>query len=871
MFKRSPARTASSHFILYPAFILLAGLFIIGTATPALAGYPPAASHPLFDGDAVHEIHLTFSQSNWWTLLEDNFEGLEDPLYLEADFDWDGLHLDDIGVRFKGSSSYYSNPTDKKSFKLDIDEFVAGQEIYGLDKLNLNCNWLDPSGVREKCMYELGYAAGLPTERTNYAALYINGDYWGLYTIVEQFDGEFIDSRFGSAQEDGNLWKGDDYGTLEYLGTDQTSYYGDYELKTNETANDWSALIELTDGLNNTAIGDLPGVMHDLIDVNSALALIAVDNLCVNLDTYIGRCANYYLYHRDLDSRFVFANWDLNESFGVFNMYGLSITQLKQLSPYWTNPQGGEERPLAERLWQIQAYDDIYIGHLQKLMAGAAEPDTLIARMEELRTLIQPHVYAEVSPRRIFTPTQFDNAMSTDQTYGSGGRPRPIPGLEPFIRDRDTWLRGQIGTWTPLDGLVINELMASNSSTMADEHGDFDDWIEIYNGGTETIALTGMSLTDDLSVPDAYVFPSTFPATTIAPGEYIIVWADDEPEEGDYHAGFKLSADGEPLYLLDGGVIVDDTTWQPLGPDVSWGRWPNGTGGFKTLGTATPGAENDDSTTPEEVVLFINEFMADNTSFIEDPDEPGTFPDWVEIYNPGPVDVEMEGLFLTDDLTQTTQWAFPELTLGVGEFLVLWCDDDEGDGPLHTNFKLGASGEEIGLYGRIAAGNELIDSYTFGQQNEDESEGRETDGAATWVFFSSPTPGSSNGTGASSTVAAELTCTPSAGTVPFSTQMAVTLTNLYTGQTRRMAGRVNVTIASGNSYTSWRAGYTNLSPGESYVTNWYQTIPALGSVVGDNLFSLVAEDVTPAPYNQPPYPAAGDTATDACIVTGIAP
>ncbi len=854
----------------HPAIILFAVLFLIGTASPALAGYPPAASHPLFDGDAVHEIHITFSQPDWWSQLEDNFEGLEDPLYLEADFDWDGLHLDDIGVRFKGSSSYYSNPTDKKSFKLDTNEFVAGQDIYGLDKLNLNCNHLDPSGVRERGCYSVCEGAELPTERTNYAALYINGDYWGLYTIVEQFNGEFIESRFG-ASEDGNLWKGDDYGTLEYLGTDQSLYYGDYELKTNETANDWSALIELVDGLNNTSIVDLPGVIHPLMDVNSALALIAVDNLTVNLDTYIGRCANYYLYHRDLDSRFVFANWDLNESFGVFNMYGLSITQMKHLDPFWVNPQGGEERPLATQLWQVQAYEDIYLGHLKKLMAGAADPDTLIARMEDWRTLIQPYVYAEVSPRRMFTNTQFDNAMSTDITVGGGPGGRLVPGLEPFIRDRDTWLRNEIGTWAPLDGLVINEIMASNSSTIADELGDFDDWIEIYNGGTETIVLTGMSLTDNLSNPTAYTFPSTFPATTIAPGEYIIVWADEEPAEGDFHANFKLKSEGESLYLLDGGVIVDDTTFQPLGPDVPWGRWPNGTGDFKVLGTATPGAENDDSTTPEDVVLVINEFMADNGSFIEDPDEPGTFPDWVEIFNPGPDAVEMEGIYLTDDLTQTTQWAFPQMTLGVGEFVVVWCDDDEGDGPLHTNFKLGSSGEDIAIYGRVDAGNELIDSYVFGQQTTDVSEGRETDGAATWVFFSTPTPGTSNGTTSSSTVDAAMTCSPSSGTVPFSTQMNISLTNLYAGQTRRLAGRIDVMIAGGNSYPNWRAGYTNVAGGGSYTSSWIQNIPALATLVGDNLFSLVVEDVTPSPYNQPPYPLSGDTATDSCIVTGVAP
>ena len=106
------------------------------------------------------------------------------------------MHFDSIGVRFKGSSSY-TYPGVKKSFKLDINVFVPGQEVYGLDKLNLNNCFLDPSFAREKACYELCLAAGLPTERTNYAELYINGSYWGLYLLVEQFDQEFIESRFG--------------------------------------------------------------------------------------------------------------------------------------------------------------------------------------------------------------------------------------------------------------------------------------------------------------------------------------------------------------------------------------------------------------------------------------------------------------------------------------------------------------------------------------------------------------------------------------------------------------------------------------------------------------------------------------------------
>lgn len=111
---------------------------------------PPV--HPLFDGDAVHEIHLDFYAEDRWELLEENYP---DGIYLEASFDWEDTHFNSIGARFKGSSSYLSNPTMKKSFKLDFDLFVEDQEFFGLTKINLNCNFHDPSFVRKRSCYEI--------------------------------------------------------------------------------------------------------------------------------------------------------------------------------------------------------------------------------------------------------------------------------------------------------------------------------------------------------------------------------------------------------------------------------------------------------------------------------------------------------------------------------------------------------------------------------------------------------------------------------------------------------------------------------------------------------------------------------------------
>jgi len=93
----------------------------------------------------------------------------------------------------------------------------------------------------------------------------------------------------------------------------------------------------------------------------------------------------------------------------------------------------------------------------------------------------------------------------------------------------------------------------------------------------------------------------------------------------------------------------------------------------------------------------------------------------------------------------TQRWEFPAgVSLDPGNFLVVWCDSDPEDGPLHTSFKLNASGEQCGLYSSIDDGHQLIDSITFGAQVGDISQGRSCDGCGSWIFFQPPTPGVSN-------------------------------------------------------------------------------------------------------------------------------
>jgi hypothetical protein len=145
--------------------------------------------------------------------------------------------------------------------------------------------------------------------------------------------------------------------------------------------------------------------------------------------------------------------------------------------------------------------------------------------------------------------------------------------------------------------LIINEFMASNNSdsNIADPCGDYDDWIEIYNPGSEPIDLAGMYLTDDLDDPTKWRFPSGYPAQTTIPDDgFVVIWADEEQYEGPLHANFKLSAEGEELGLFnaDGITQIDAITFDEQTTNISYGRYPHETDNFRFFSTPTPGAEN---------------------------------------------------------------------------------------------------------------------------------------------------------------------------------------------------------------------------------------------------------------------------------------
>ncbi len=143
--------------------------------------------------------------------------------------------------------------------------------------------------------------------------------------------------------------------------------------------------------------------------------------------------------------------------------------------------------------------------------------------------------------------------------------------------------------------------------------------------------------------------------------------------------------------------------------------------------------------------LFINEYLASNTSVIKDPDGIDEYDDYIEIYNAGTVAVDMSRFYFSDSedpFDDRIKTGFPDkTTIQPGSFLLFWADSDTEQGPNHLKFKLTSAGETISLYYKDGR---LIDKRSYGAQSENISEGRKPNGSNTWVKFTSPTPGQSN-------------------------------------------------------------------------------------------------------------------------------
>ena len=143
--------------------------------------------------------------------------------------------------------------------------------------------------------------------------------------------------------------------------------------------------------------------------------------------------------------------------------------------------------------------------------------------------------------------------------------------------------------------LYINEIMANNQTCCPDDEGEFPDWIEIYNAGKERVDLTGMYITDDIDNPTRFRIAADSPTTaTIAPGGFLLLWADGDLDDGPAHVDFGLRRSGEELALFapDASTLIDSLSFGPQQADVSYGRQPDGGDDWFSMEAPSPGRPN---------------------------------------------------------------------------------------------------------------------------------------------------------------------------------------------------------------------------------------------------------------------------------------
>jgi hypothetical protein len=292
--------------------------------------------------------------------------------------------------------------------------------------------------------------------------------------------------------------------------------------------------------------------------------------------------------------------------------------------------------------------------------------------------------------------------------------------------------------------VIITEVMSSNSLTILDGFGFSSDWIEFYNSGDEVINLKDAGLSTNIDDPMKWVFPDF----EIGPKEYKIVYAsglNEVDSAGNLHLNFKLNAAlGETLYFTSAlGTLLSTIELPAMDSDISYGM--NEEGEWLYFNHPTPNEKNgmDGQRTSDFKVyidspLMITEYMIDNRSVLYDED--GDFVDWVEFYNDSDEPFSFAQLYFTDDKTNLRKWAFPNLVIEPGSYLVVYASGkDKVTENVHTKFRL-SEHETLVISNQYS---EVLVELTIDPLLEDISRGVK-DGE--WVYFSEPTPGKENTT-----------------------------------------------------------------------------------------------------------------------------
>ncbi len=389
-----------------------------------------------YRGDEVQSVYLRVADEDLQRMLA----ALPERIYVRASFRWREISLENVAIRFKGNSSSAPSQRHKRSFLIKFDEYESGQRFLGLRRASLDNGVQFGSVFSEPIITEILRDQGLKTHRCNYAKLFLNDKYHGVYGNVERIDETFIARHL--PDPNGLLFKVDEGGpgaNLQFLGDDPSAYARTFEPETKSAKKGQRRLVEFIKLINQSPEQDFAAKLDTKLEVDDFLRVTAIMLFSGAFDQLTGwNPHNYYLYCDAKQDRWRYLPWDLDVGFSEVAFGQIHV--LADWNAAW--PVAGQmPNPLLERIVADPALLQRYRDTARIILDKYFEPERLCAIIDAKYALIKADLAADPFPhRRVTNPDDrnYDDVIASMKTfvrkrYSTASQQLANPGKRPEI------------------------------------------------------------------------------------------------------------------------------------------------------------------------------------------------------------------------------------------------------------------------------------------------------------------------------------------------------------------------------------------------------------------------------------------------------
>ncbi len=378
-----------------------------------------AGSSEFYRSDEVQSIYLTVAETDMRRMLE----ALPKRIYVTASFRWRNITVNNVAIRFKGNSSSSPSQQHKRSFLIKFDEYKDDQRFLGLHRVSLDNGVQFGSVFSEPIITEILRDQGIKTHRCNYAKLFLNDVYRGVYVNVERIDESFIVRNFPDSN--GLLFKVDEGGpgaNLQFLGDDPSAYSQAFAPETKSAKKGQRRLVDFIAMINKSPAKDFAANLDSKMEVEEFLRTTAVLLFSGAFDQLTGwNTHNYYLCYDERTERWHYLPWDLDVGFSE-SAFG-QIHVLADWNAAW--PVAGQlPNPLMDRIVADPALLKRYRDTARLILDKYFEPERLCAIVDAKYQLIRADLNADPFPHRRVTNPE-------DKSYDS-----IVASMKEFVRKR---------------------------------------------------------------------------------------------------------------------------------------------------------------------------------------------------------------------------------------------------------------------------------------------------------------------------------------------------------------------------------------------------------------------------------------------------